>query len=62
MRSGTVKIADLPTQCRHPEHNPPTHRLFSPGIYMHTCPWCGHTQKFIINENWSVTKGGQFGL
>jgi len=35
---------DIPVQeqCRHPEHNPPTHLYIPPGKrYRHVCPGCG---------------------
>jgi hypothetical protein len=44
------KIADLPKICRHPEHNPPTMIVLSPGVYEHTCPGCGHQITFTIRE------------
>lgn len=57
----TRKIADLPGRpCQHPEHNPPSMRVFEPGIYEHTCPKCGHVQTFFVREavwGWSCPKG-----
>jgi len=46
----TRKIADLPEEkiCRHPEHNPPNHMAYEPGIYEHTCPGCGATGQFTV--------------
>jgi hypothetical protein len=32
-KGGTRKIADLPGVCPHPEHKPPAHRVFEPGVY-----------------------------
>lgn len=48
----TKKIADLPSRfvCRHPEHNPPGHCVFPPGVYEHTCPGCGDTQQFTVDK------------
>ena len=44
----TKKIADAPpTPCLHLEHNPPSHRVYEPGTYEHTCPGCG--TKIIFN-------------
>lgn len=43
----TVKIKKPEPYCNHPEHNPPSHRVFEPGTYEHTCPACG---KKIIFE------------
>lgn len=45
---GTRKIADAPEACFHPEHMPPTHRLFEPGEYEHVCPGCGFKKRFIV--------------
>ncbi len=46
----TKKISDLPHQpiCRNPEHNPPSMRVFEPGVYEHTCPGCGHKMTFTV--------------
>lgn len=62
------KIADLPDSpiyrglpkekfpCHHPEHNPPTHIVLSPGIYEHTCPACGKTKEVIIRPTMELSK------
>ncbi len=57
---GTRKIAELPRsmRCRHPEHNPPTHMVFSPGVYEHTCPQCCATIRFTVGEVSCVAQGG----
>lgn len=45
----TKKIADLPENfCLDPGHNPPTMRLYRPGVYEHTCPKCGNVQRFTV--------------
>lgn len=46
----TEKIADCPIVrvCRHPDHNPPTMRLFKPGTYQHTCAGCGKKIVFHV--------------
>ena len=44
----TIKIRDLPKPCSHPEHNPPSHRVFEPGVYKHTCPGCGASSVFTV--------------
>lgn len=47
----TRKIADIapgPSQCRDREHDPPGHRVFSPGLYEHECPSCHHKQQFLV--------------
>lgn len=44
----TKKIADLPGLCTHPDHNPPMHQVFEPGIYEHECPSCHEKTKFIV--------------
>ena len=52
--SPTKKIAELPVPCRHPEHNPPMHRLFEPGLWEHTCPGCGAKMHFTVPRfTWS---------
>ena len=50
---GTRKIADPPPRpCQHPEHNPPSMMVFEPGMYEHTCPQCGNTQRFTVSESY----------
>lgn len=47
----TIKIADPPPPpCRHPDHNPPSHRVFDPGTYQHTCPKCGASSTFVVEK------------
>lgn len=47
----TIKIADPPPPpCRHPEHNPPSYRVFEPGTYRHTCPQCGAIRMFVVEK------------
>jgi len=41
--------------CRHPEHNPPSMRVFEPGLYEHECPACGHTQVFKVDGKYLVS-------
>lgn len=36
--------------CFHPEHNPPNHRVFEPGLYEHECPECGLRQTFRVGS------------
>jgi Zn ribbon nucleic-acid-binding protein len=50
MNVPTRKIADLPSVCRHPEHNPPSMMVYENGIYEHECPSCGHKQHFTVNK------------
>ncbi len=52
----TRKIADLPLveRCRDREHNPPSHMVFQPGIYEHTCPSCGNVIQFVVPEGPSL--------
>jgi|WetSurMetagenome_2_1015567.scaffolds.fasta_scaffold774547_3 hypothetical protein len=45
---GTKKIKDGPIPCTHPEHTPPSHMVFSPGEYEHTCPACGNKIRFTV--------------
>lgn len=50
-KGATRKIADLPEPpCRHPQHDPATMIVLPDGIYEHTCPACGKTQKFTIDS------------
>ena len=44
----TVKIADAPKFCRDPNHEPPSHMVYDPGVYRHTCPSCGATVTFTV--------------
>lgn len=48
----TRKIADLRSfqSCRHPDHHPPSHCWFPNGLYEHTCPACGYTQRFRVDH------------
>lgn len=46
--SNHKKIRDLPIPCSHPEHNPPSMRVFEPGVYEHTCPKCGAKKTFTV--------------
>lgn len=44
-----TEILPMPLpQCRHPDHDPPTHRVFEPGTYEHTCPACGRIVIFTV--------------
>lgn len=49
-KSGLRKIKDWEEvkPCKHPEHNPPAHMVYSPGVYEYTCPGCGDTITFTI--------------
>lgn len=44
----TKKIKDFSKHCLNPSHNPPSHRVYSPGEYEHTCPSCGHVTRFTV--------------
>lgn len=50
----TKKISDdntwVPRACRHPEHDPPQHRVFEPGTYRHACLGCGAAQVFTVMD------------
>ncbi len=35
-------------QCRHPEHEPPSMRVYEPGTYEYTCPHCGKKTVFTV--------------
>lgn len=48
-RGGFRKICDyVDTQCRHPEHNPPTGICLPPGLYVYTCPSCGEEKPIRV--------------
>ncbi len=42
------KLRDEKPPCMHPEHNPPSHMVLSPGEYEYTCPHCGHKVVFSV--------------
>ena len=43
----------------HPEHNPPSHMVYTDGVYEHTCPSCGHVQTFtVLNPSLRWSSGG----
>jgi hypothetical protein len=46
----TVKIGEVLEPCQDPEHRPPGHRVFEPGIYEHTCPKCGEKTVFVVHR------------
>lgn len=46
----TKKIADVPRYCRHPDHDPPKHMVWSPGVYEHECPSCGYKTRFTVHD------------
>ncbi len=47
----TRKISDAPkAPCRHPEHDPPMHRVFELGTYEHVCPSCQARQVFVATR------------
>ena len=47
----TRKIAEphCTRTCSHPEHNPPSHVVFEPGLYEHECPACGRKVRFWVH-------------
>jgi hypothetical protein len=50
-KGGTRKIGELPNKfCKHPEHNPASHRVYIPGVYEHVCPACGVRQVFTVSD------------
>lgn len=48
----TRKIADLPKSlfCNDQDHEPPTMRVFEPGVYEHECPSCGRKTQFVVSR------------
>lgn len=43
-------------QCRHPEHNPPSMMVYSPGVWEHTCPGCSKVTTFTVHPTHLSTK------
>lgn len=37
-----------PGPCYHPEHNPPSMIVLTPGVYEHVCPGCGARVEFRV--------------
>lgn len=48
--SPTEKISEPDPPCRHPEHLPPSHMVFPPGTWKHTCPACGKVTVFKVPQ------------
>lgn len=46
----TKKIGDLPVPCWHQDHDPARHVVLEDGIYEHTCPSCGESQRFEVSR------------
>jgi len=48
--SPTRKIANMDAKrvCLHQDHNPPSHQVFQPGVYEHTCSGCGNKIVFTV--------------
>lgn len=51
------KRAPWVSQCRHPEHDPPTMIVLQPGTYRHTCPACGNQVVFVVSPGPSLNNG-----
>ena len=47
---GTRRVGDLPggPPCPSPEHDPPAHMVYRPGVYEHVCPRCGRKTTFTV--------------
>lgn len=47
----TRKVSDLPKAegCQHSDHNPPSFRVYEPGVYEHECSGCGRKTRFIVH-------------
>lgn len=53
----TRKISDEKSEhkpCFSPDHNPPSHRVFSPGLYEHECSACGKKTVFRVQGIYCV--------
>ena len=46
LKSSVKKIRNADIPCNHPEHRPPMHMVFEPGVYVNTCPACGKKTVF----------------
>jgi hypothetical protein len=47
----TRRISDAPSlPCASPDHDPPKHRVFPPGVYEHQCSACGHRTMFRVDR------------
>lgn len=46
----TRRIGDLEEPCRHPQHDPPGHMVWKPGVYQHVCPGCRAQQTFTVTR------------
>lgn len=40
----------VPRNCRDPEHDVPTHRVFEAGTWEHVCPSCGARIFFSVSS------------
>jgi hypothetical protein len=49
-KGGFEKVEEWPKEflCQHPEHNPPTHIVLRPAVYIYTCPACGARQRVEV--------------
>jgi hypothetical protein len=36
--------------CVSPDHNPPSHQVFAPGLYEHECSRCHRKQRFRVER------------
>lgn len=45
---GLRKIKDIKPPCLNPEHNPPSHYNYEPGVYEYICPGCGQRTEFSV--------------
>ncbi len=48
---GTRKVADAPIPCAAPDHHPPSHQVFEPGVYEHVCGVCGRKTTFNVSRS-----------
>lgn len=39
--------------CFHREHEVPSMQVFSPGLWEHVCPGCGHRREFRVGVVWA---------
>ena len=44
------KLDDYMPACIHPEHNPPSMRVYQPGMHVHVCPCCGKKTVFTVKD------------
>ena len=50
--------SDMPSRCRHFDHEPAQHIVREPGLYEHMCPSCGQHTTFRVDAGPQFDNGG----